>query len=64
MPVTVAVKDCMPVAGTEALVGLMLSSTVPDATRVTLAEADFVGSAALVAIIFTAGGEGTLDGDV
>jgi hypothetical protein len=54
----------MPAAGTEALVGLMLSSTATAATTATLAEADFVGSATLVALTLTVAGEGTLDGGV
>ena len=46
--------------GTAALVGLMLSKTESAARIVTLAEADFVGSATLVAFTVTVPGEGTL----
>lgn len=56
------VKSCLPEVGTEALVGLMLNRTATVATIVTLAEADLVGSAMLVAFTVTAAGEGTLDG--
>jgi hypothetical protein len=52
VPVTVAVKDCMLAAETETFAGLMF----------TLAEADFVGSATLVAVTLTVAGEGTLGG--
>jgi hypothetical protein len=62
VPVTLAVKSCVPAAGTEALVGLMLNKTATAATIVTLAEADLVGSATLVAITVTVAGEGTLAG--
>ena len=64
VPVTVAVNDCIPAAGTEALVGLMLTSRGTAATMVTLAEADFFGSATLVAVTLTVAWEGALDGDV
>ena len=49
VPVTVAVNVRRLAAGTEALVGLMLTRALAAAPRVTLAEADVVGSAALVA---------------
>ena len=62
MPVTIAANACRPVAGTETLVGLTLSDTLAPETRVTLAEADFVGSAMLVAITLTVAGEGTPGG--
>ena len=52
----------MPEVGTEALVGLMLNKTATTATIVTLADADLVGSATLVAITVTVAGEGTLVG--
>jgi hypothetical protein len=64
VPVTFAVKDWMAAAETDALVGLTLTSTAVGVTRVTLAEADFVGSATLVAITLAVAGEGMLDGDV
>ena len=64
MPVTVAVKDCRPATGTEAFAGFKLSSTATAATTVTLAEADLVGSATLVAITLAVAGEGALDGGV
>jgi len=64
VPGIVAVKACIPAAGTEMLVGLMLSGVPPAATTVTLAEADFVGSATLVAVTLTVTGEGALDGEV
>ena len=48
--------------GTEALAGLMLNNMATAATMVTLAEADLVGSATLVAVTVTAAGEGTLAG--
>lgn len=48
--------------GTEALVGLTLNKMATAATVVTLAEADLVGSATLVAFTVTIGGEGTLTG--
>ena len=62
MPVTPALKDCVPAVSTEALAGLRLNKTAAAATIVTLAEADFVASAALVALTVTDGGEGTLIG--
>jgi hypothetical protein len=62
VPVTAANKDCIPPAGTEALVGLILRNTATAATTVKLAEADFVGSATLVAITLTVEGEDKLDG--
>ncbi len=63
--VMVALKDRLPGAGTEVLDGLMRSSTatvMPMAA--TLAEADFVGSATMVATTMTVAGDGTLDGGV
>jgi len=64
VPVTTAAKACRPVGDTEAFVGLTLSDTLALAAepRVTLAEADFVGSATLVAVTLTVAGEGTLGG--
>jgi hypothetical protein len=62
VPVTVAVNESVLAAGTEALVGLMLSKTAVAATREMLAEADLVGSATLVTVTFTIAGEGTLAG--
>ena len=64
VPVTLAVKSCMPEVETEALVGLILSKTASAAVTVTLAEADLVGSATLAAFTVTVAGEGTLDGEV
>ena len=64
VPVTVAVKESVLAVGTEALVGLMLSKTAAAATRVTPAEADFVGSATLVAATLSVAGEVTLAGGV
>jgi hypothetical protein len=64
VPVTVAVNESVLAAGTEALVGLMLSKTAVAATREMLAEADLVGSATLVTVTLTVAGEGTLAGEV
>ena len=64
IPVILALKSCVPTVGTEALVGLILNKTAAAATIVTLTEADFVGSATLVAFTVTVAGEGTLDGEV
>jgi hypothetical protein len=64
VPVTLAVKESVVAVGTAALVGLILSKTEATATRVTLAEVDFVGSATLVTITLTIAGEGTLAGEV
>lgn len=64
VPVTVAVKESVPAVGTAAFVGLMLSKTATAATRVTLADADLVGSATLVPITLTIAGEGTRAGEV
>jgi hypothetical protein len=64
VPVTLAVKEDVLAVGTEALVGLMLSKTAVAATIVMLAEADLVGSATLVTVTLTVGGEGTLAGGV
>jgi len=63
VPVALAVKSCVPELGTEALVGLMLNKTATAATIVTFAEADFVGSATLVAVTVTTEDDGTLDGE-
>ena len=64
VPVTAAVKEPTPAVGTEALVGLMLIKTAVATTTVTLAEADLVGSATLVAVTLSVAGEGTLAGAV
>lgn len=64
LPVTVAEKDFVPVVVTEALDGVMLSDTAAAAMIFTLADADFVGSAVLVARTVTAKGELTLLGGV
>jgi hypothetical protein len=64
VPVTVAVKVSRPAVITEALVGLMLIKTAVATTTVTLAEADLVGSATLVAVTLSVAGEGTLAGAV
>jgi hypothetical protein len=64
VPVTLAVKESVLATGTETLVGLMLSKTAVAATRVTLADADLVGSATLVAVTLRAAGEGTFAGAV
>jgi len=64
VPVTVAVKESVLAVGTAAVVGLILSKTEAAAIRVTLAEADLVGSATLVTITLTVAGEGTLAGEV
>ena len=62
VPVTVALKSWVPLVGTAAVVGLMLAKTEITATIVTIAEADFVGSAKLVAFTVTISGEGTITG--
>jgi hypothetical protein len=64
VPVTVAVNESVLAAGTEALVGVTLSKTAVAATRVTLAEADLVGSDTLVTVTLSVAGEGTLAGAV
>jgi hypothetical protein len=64
VPVTLAVKESVLAVGTAALVGLMLSRTAVAATRVTLAEADLVGSDTLVTVTLRVAGEGTLAGAV
>lgn len=64
VPVTVAVKVSTLAVGTAALDGLMLSKTAVATTNVMLAEADFVGSATLVAFTRSVAGEGTLAGAV
>ena len=61
-PVTLALKGCVTAVSTDALFGLRLNKTAAAATIVTLAEADFVGSAALMALTVTDAGEGTLIG--
>jgi hypothetical protein len=58
------VKEPVLAVGTEALVGLMLSKTAATATMVTLAEADLVGSATLIAVTLSVAGEGTVIGAV
>jgi hypothetical protein len=62
VPVTLALKVCVPAVAMETLAGLRLNKTAAAATMVTLAEADFVESAALVALTVTDGGKGTLIG--
>jgi hypothetical protein len=64
VPVTVAVKESVLAVGTEALVGLMLRKMAVAATRVTLAEADLVGSDTLVTVTLRVAGEGTPAGAV
>jgi hypothetical protein len=62
VPVTLALKACVPAVGTEALAGPRLNRTAAAATIVTLAEAVLVGSVALVALTVTNCGKGTLIG--
>ena len=57
-------KESVLAVGTAALEGVILSKTAVAATRVTLAEADLVGSATLVTVTWSVAGEGTLDGAV
>ena len=64
LPGTLALKVCVPAVGTEAVVGLTPKATVRAATTVMDAEADFIGSATLVALTVTIPGEGTLAGEV
>ena len=64
VPFTVAVNESVAAVETEALVGLMLNETAGATTTLTLAEADLVGSATLVAVTLRVSGEGTLDGAV
>jgi hypothetical protein len=64
VPVTVAVKGCVRAVGTEAAVGLMFSNTATAATTVTVAEADLVGSATVVAFTLIVKDEGTLAGEI
>lgn len=64
LPDTLALKVCVPAVGTEAVVGLTPKATVRAATTVMDAEADFIGSATLVALTVTIPGEGTLAGEV
>ena len=54
----------MPEIGTVAFAGLMLSKTAAAVTRVTVAEAFFVGSATLVTVRMRFAGEGILAGGV
>ena len=61
-PVTVGVNDCVADTWTEAVVGETETDTA--APIVTVAEALLVGSAALVAVMFTVAGKGTLAGAV
>ena len=61
VPVTVAVNCCWPAVGTWALLGETATLTT---TMVTVAVADFVGSAFEVAVTLTADGVGTLVGAV
>jgi hypothetical protein len=62
VPVTLAVNSWVPMVGTAALVGLILIRTTRAAIIATLAEADFVGSATLVAVTVATAGEGTFAG--
>jgi hypothetical protein len=62
VPVTVAVNCCAPPARTETFVGLTVTETT--ARIVTVAEADFVGSATLVAVTVTVFGVGASAGAV
>jgi hypothetical protein len=64
VPVTLAVKESVLAVGTTAVAGVILSKTAAAATRVTLAEADLVGSATLVTMTLSVAGEGTLAGGV
>ena len=64
VPATVAVKEPTLAVEMEALVGLILIKTAVATTTVTLAEADLVGSATLVAVTLSVAGEGTLAGAV
>ena len=50
VPVTVAVNCCVAPVSNDAAVGLMLT---PTSATVTVADADFVGSATLVAVTVT-----------
>ena len=63
-PVTVAAKDCVPLVDTDAAVGVRLTDTMAAAMISTLAEADLVGSAMLVARTLTVNGEVTVLGGV
>ena len=62
-PVTVGLNGCVADTRTEALVGETDTDTEAGVI-VTVAEALLVGSAALVAVIVTVAGEGTLAGAV
>jgi hypothetical protein len=62
VPFTVAVKESVAAVETDALVGLMLNETAGAATMLTLADADLLGSAMLVATTVTLGGEGATSG--
>ena len=64
VPVTDALKSCVPEVGTDALVGAMLNKTATAATIAAFAEADLVGSATLIAFTVTVAGVGTLDGGI
>ena len=59
--VTVAANCCVAPVTTVALAGLTLT---PTRTIVTVAEANFVGSATLVAVTVTVGGDGSVAGAV
>jgi len=56
------VKEPTLAVGTSALVGLMLSKTAAVATMVTLADADLVRFATLVALTWSVAGEGAFAG--
>jgi hypothetical protein len=60
VPVTEAANCFVDPTATEVLAGETVRTTV--GTMVTLADADLVGSATLVAFTVTVAGEGTLDG--
>jgi hypothetical protein len=62
VPVTLALKSCVPTVGTEALGGLMLNKTAAATTILKDAEVDLVESATLVAFTVTVAGDGTLAG--
>jgi hypothetical protein len=63
--VTVAVKVCVPPAGTLAVVGVMLTEiTTGGAVMVNFTEADFVPSDTEVAVTVTVAGVGTIVGAV
>jgi hypothetical protein len=60
VPVTDALNCCVVPVDIAALVGL--TETATTGTTVALAEADLVGSAALVAVTVTVAGEGATEG--